>query len=175
MEKQHGELGAKVDELVTTLRVREAKASLTKVSTLKGGPFEDQIHTLMRGVAAGLGDEYTDTSKTLGLTKSRKGDSVLRVGTTAVVVEVTDSVAVAASARSGASELATAEERILDAALQLEKFDDIKKSAAGIRNSTAKIERECTAIATSIQRLLDEALTAPGGAAAPAAGKSEVA
>ena len=229
VEKHHGELAAKVGELTAALRLREAKASVTKVSTLKGGPFEERIHTLMREVAAGLGDEYADTSKTLGLTRSRKGDGVLRVGATAVVVEVTDSartgwtayfddaernrgavaalgivrtaeqntgsairvlgarrvvlaydpdegdpelfrtavmllraVALAATARTGASELAMAEERILDAVVQLEKLDGIKKLASGIQNNAVKIDSGCTAITVSVQRLLDEALTALG-------------
>lgn len=243
VEKQHGELAGKVDELVTALRVQEAKTSLARVTPIKGGSFEERIHVLMHTVAAGLGDEYADTTRTVGhVSRSKKGDEVLQVGETCVVLEMTDSarvgwtdyfdeaernrgaaaalgivrtpdqnggqivrvlgtrrvvlafdpdeddpellrtavlllrtVALAASARTGAAEIATAEERIAAAVEQLEKLDAIKKLAGGIQRSGAKIESECTSIATAIQRLLDEALAALGGAGAPLVANSEVA
>lgn len=40
-------------------------------------------------------------------------------------------------------------------------------SAAGIQESATKIDGEATSIATSIQRLLDQALAALGGADSP--------
>lgn len=243
VEKHHGELAAKVDDLATSLRVQEARTSLAKVTPIKGSSFEDRLHVLLHGVAAGLGAEYTDTTRTVGhLARSKKGDGVLTAGDACVVVEMTDStrtgwsdyfdesernrgaaaalgvvrtpeqnggqvvrvlgtrrvvlafdpetddpeflrtavlllrtVALAAAARSGGAEIATAEERIADAVAQLEKLDAIKKLAGGIQKSGAKIETECTALATAIGRLLDEALVALGGAAAPVVGNGEVA
>jgi len=85
-------------------------------------------------------------------------------------------VAIAASIRTGDSEIATAEERIGEALKQLEKIDTIKKAADTIQKSASKIESECTAISTAIRRLLDQAIVAltgitsssPGGAAGPA-------
>lgn len=236
VETRHTELTSKFDELVTALRVQEAKATLAKVTPIKGGSFEEQIHALMHGVAAGIGDEYRDTACSVGLVpRSKKGDGVLIVGSddTCVVVEMTDSsrtgwgdyfdeaernrgaaaslgivrrpaqnggqtirvlgvrrvvlafdpdgddpellrtivlllrtVALAASARSGGAEIATAEERIGEAVVQLEKLDAIKKLAGGVQKGATKIDSECTAIATSIQRLLDQALAALGGTSA---------
>ena len=233
VEKHHGELTTKVDELVTTLRVKEARTTLANITPIKGGSFEGTVHALMQGIAAGLGDEYVDTTSTVGqVPRSKKGDGLLRViGDEArVVLEMTTSprtgwsdyfdeaernrgaaaalgivrdpsqnggqtirvlgtrrvvlafdpeeddpellrtavlllrtVALAASARTGAGELATAEERILDAITQLEKLDGIKKLAGGIQKNATKIEGECTSIAVSVQRLLDEALAALGG------------
>lgn len=234
IEKHHGELVAKVDELTTTLKVQEARTTLAKVTPIKGGSFEEQVHGLMHSVATGLGDEYTDTTHTVGVVpRSKKGDGLLHVGGdgTRVVVEMTDSartgwgdyfdeaernrgavaalgivrhpeqnagqtvrvlgtrrvvlafdpndddpdllrtvvmllrtVALAASTRTGGAEIVTAEERIAEAVEQLEKLDGIKKHAAGIQKSATKIDSECTGIATSIQRLLDQALAALGGA-----------
>lgn len=67
IEKNHVALAAKVDELTTALKVQEAKTSLAKVTPIKGSSFEGQIHDLMRGIAAGLGDEYDDTTTKTGL------------------------------------------------------------------------------------------------------------
>ncbi len=94
IEKGQTELSAKVDALSTALKVQQAKSSLSKVTPIKGGSFEDQIHALMNGVAAGLGDEYEDTTTKTGLVpRSKKGDGLLTVtGQDArVVVEMTDS------------------------------------------------------------------------------------
>jgi F0F1-type ATP synthase membrane subunit b/b' len=94
IERQHAELAAKVEELTTTLRVQAAKTTLAKVTPIKGGSFEQQVHDLMRGIAAGLGDEYEDTTTKAGLAgRSRKGDGVLNIdgGSTRVVLEMTDS------------------------------------------------------------------------------------
>ena len=94
IEKGQAELSAKVDALSAALKVQDAKTSLAKVTPIKGVSFEDQIHSLMNEVAAGLGDEYEDTTTKTGLVpRSKKGDGVLTVtGQGArVVVEVTDS------------------------------------------------------------------------------------
>lgn len=93
-EKGQAELATKVDALCTALKVQDAKASLAQVTPIKGVSFEDQIHALMNDIAAGLGDEYEDTTRTTGLvSRSKKGDGVLSVaGASArVVVEMTDS------------------------------------------------------------------------------------
>jgi vacuolar-type H+-ATPase subunit E/Vma4 len=243
IEKSHCDLATKIDILSTAIKVQDAKASIAKVTPIKGGSFEDQIHALMGSIAAGLGDEYEDTTTKTGLLpRSKKGDGVLTVSgqPAKVVMEMTDSsrsgwgdyfdeaernrgaaaglgvvrsasqnggqtirvlgqrrvvmafdpgaddpevlrtvvmllrtVAIAASIRTGDSEIATAEERIDEALKQLEKIDTIKKAADTIQKSASKIESECTAISTAIRRLLDQAIVAltgntssrPGGAA----------
>jgi tetrahydromethanopterin S-methyltransferase subunit A len=75
-------------------------------------------------------------------------------------------VAIAAVARTGSAEIATAEEKIADALAQLEKIDAVKKLANGIQKNAAKIDGECTGISTSIHRLLDQALVALAGTGA---------
>lgn len=94
IEKGQTELSAKVDALSTALKVQDAKSSLAKVTPIKGGSFEDQIHALMNDIAAGLGDEYEDTTTKTGLVpRSKKGDGLLTVAGQGarVVVEMTDS------------------------------------------------------------------------------------
>ena len=44
------------------------------------------------------------------------------------------------------------------------KIDAMKTLASSIQTSAAKIDSGCTAVTTSIHRLLDEALTAVAGA-----------
>jgi hypothetical protein len=92
--KNHAELTGKVEELTTALKVQEARTAMATVSPLKGGSFESQIHALMMTVAGGLGDEYSDTTTTVGqIPRSKKGDGVLAVdgGLARVVLETTDS------------------------------------------------------------------------------------
>lgn len=94
LEEQNAELGRKVDELVSQIKVQEARARLAQVTPIKGGSFEGTLHTILHDIAAGLGDEYTDTTTTTGaLPRSKKGDGVLSVGgqATKVVLEMTDS------------------------------------------------------------------------------------
>lgn len=94
LNTNHAQLTDKVDELTTALKIQEAKVTLAKVTPIKGGSFEGQIHTLLRDVAGGLGDEYVDTTGTIGhLPACKKGDGVLTVdgGAARVVVEMTDS------------------------------------------------------------------------------------
>lgn len=93
-ENGQAELATKVDTLCTAMKVQDAKTSLAQVTPIKGASFEDQIHALMNDIAAGLGDEYEDTTRTTGLvSRSKKGDGVLSItGTSArVVIEMTDS------------------------------------------------------------------------------------
>jgi len=241
MDKNHVELAGKVEELTTALKVYEAKASVAKVTPIKGGSYGSQVHTLMLGIAGGLGDEYADTTSTVGhLPRCKKGDGLLTVngGSARVVLEMTDSarvgwgdyfeeaernraaaaslglvrvaaqnsdqtirvlgarrvvmafdpgqddpellrtvvmllrtVAIAASTRTGATEMATAEEKISEALAQLAKIDGVKKLAGSIQNSAVKIDSECTGLSSGIRRLLDQAMAAlaGSGAAAPAA------
>lgn len=94
VEKGQDELGAKVDALSTALKVQDAKAALAKVTPIKGGSFENRLHVLMNDIAAGLGDEYEDTStKTGQLPRCKKGDGLLLVAdqSARVVIEMTDS------------------------------------------------------------------------------------
>lgn len=94
IDKNHSELTAKMEELATAVKVNEARATLAKVTPIKGVSFEDQIHDLLDGIAAGLGEEYVDTASTVGhLERSKKGDGVLTVagGSARVVLEMTDS------------------------------------------------------------------------------------
>lgn len=90
----HTDLTKRVDELTTAVKVQEAKASLAKVTPIKGDVFENQLNSLLVEIAAGLGDEYTDTRSTVGdVPRSKKGDGVLSVngGAARVVIEMTDS------------------------------------------------------------------------------------
>lgn len=94
IEKGQAELAAKVDHLGTALAIRDAKAELAKVTPIKGGSFEEELHPVLREIAAGLGDEYADTTRTVGLVpRSKKGDGLLSVSgePARVVVEMTDS------------------------------------------------------------------------------------
>ncbi|GEP37515.1 hypothetical protein NPS01_11780 [Nocardioides psychrotolerans] len=94
IEKGQTELSAKVDALSTALKVQDAKTSLAKVTPIKGGSYEGQLHALMNDIAAGLGDEYEDTTTKTGLVpRSKKGDGLLSVDGQAarVVIEMTDS------------------------------------------------------------------------------------
>ncbi|TYQ11031.1 UNVERIFIED_ORG: hypothetical protein L601_000200001550 [Gordonia westfalica J30] len=239
MGKQHAELTERLDVVVTALKIAEAKASVTKVSPIKGGAYESEIHEVLQTIASGLGDEYAETGTTVGaVARSKKGDGVLIAegGAARVVVEVTDSKrdgwgayfdeaernrkaeaaiglvrtveqncgetirvlgkrrivlafdpgaddpdlvraalmllrtsALAAAGRSGAHEIATAEEKITAAVEELGKIEEIKKAAGSIQNNVRKIENSCGAIYTSINRLLADALNALAGVDSDAA------
>lgn len=243
IEKHNAAIAAKVDELATAIKVQAARATLAKVTPIKGGTFEAQLHALMSGIAAGLGDEYEDTTAKAGaVPRCKKGDGVLSVSgqPTKVVVEMSDSlragwaeyldeaernrcaaaslgivrtieqnagqtirvlgqrrvvitfdpgaddpellrtvlqllrtVAIAASTRNGDAEIATAEERIAEAIVQIEKVDAIKTTAGTIAKNASRIETQCTAISTTIRRLLDQALVALAGTDAGSVGPNE--
>lgn len=116
LARHRRELTGKVDELTTAFKVREAKVALATVTPIKGDSYADDIHTLMLGIAAGLGDEYGDTSALVGkLPRCKKGDGLLNVGggTTRVVIEMTD------SARVGWGEYLDEAERNRDAVASL--------------------------------------------------------
>lgn len=94
LAEQHSMVAQRLDEVVTALKVAEAKASVTKVSPIKGSTYEAEIHQVLHQVAAGLGDEYLETGAVVGsVVRCKKGDGVLVVdrGAARVVVEVTDS------------------------------------------------------------------------------------
>lgn len=67
---------------------------------------------------------------------------------------------ITAAGRSGANEIATAEEKLTEALGLLTKIDDIQKTVTSIHKSAAKIHFECDSFATGIQRLLNQALAA---------------
>ena len=116
LDKNHTELAEKVQELSTALKIQDAKASLAHVTPINGASYEGEIHTLMLDIAAGLGDEYSDTGAVAGrLTRSKKGDGVLSVddGVARVVVEMTD------SPRAGWGEYLEEAERNREAAASL--------------------------------------------------------
>ncbi|MGW5572364.1 Fis family transcriptional regulator [Nocardia thailandica] len=94
LHQQHTELTSKLDELTRELQVRAAGQRVASVTPIKGDTYADPLHALLSELATGLGDEYTDTSRTTGkLANSRKGDGLLVVagGAARVVVEMTDS------------------------------------------------------------------------------------
>lgn len=116
LTKNHEEIARKVDELSTALRVQEARTTLAKVTPIKGDSYASRIHTLLFGIATGLGDDYDDTSALVGhLPRCRKGDGVLTInaGTARVVLEMTD------SARAGWTDYLDEAERNRDAAASL--------------------------------------------------------
>ncbi|MBN3453342.1 Fis family transcriptional regulator [Mycolicibacterium sp.] len=90
----HSDLTRKVDEVVVALKVQEAKKAITTRSPEKGFVYEDAMGSLLHDIAAGLGDEYTDTRNTTGIvSRCKMGDGVLILegGKTQVVVELTNS------------------------------------------------------------------------------------
>lgn len=80
------------------------------------------------------------------------------------VVQLLRAVALTATLRTAAAEIATAEEKIGSALDQLEKIDSIKTAANAIQKHATKIDSDSMGIRTAIQRLLDEALIALAGA-----------
>jgi hypothetical protein len=82
------------------------------------------------------------------------------------VVLLIRTVALAATSRTGSSEVATAEEKIGEALTQLDRIAKVKKLANGIQKNAGTIDSECTGLNASIRRLLDEALVALAGSSA---------
>lgn len=238
LEKHHEALAGKVDELATAVKVqtaaRQATSKTASITPLKGVSFAADVHAVMASIAAGLGDEYTDTGALTGrITRSKKGDGLLTVSDAdaRLVLEMTDSqrggwndyldeaernraagaslglvpraaqnggqsirvlsarrivmafdpatddrdllrtvvmllrtASITAAARSGANEIATAEEKLSEALELLTKIDDIQKTASSIHKSASKIHLECDGFATSVRRLLNQAQAALAGA-----------
>lgn len=116
LTKQHAELTSKIEEVSTALRIQEATTALARVTPIKGDSYASQAHAVMMGIAAGLGDDYADTSTTTGrLPRCKKGDGVLSLndGAARVVIEMTD------SARTGWTEYFGEAERNRDAVASL--------------------------------------------------------
>lgn len=93
-DTNHKDLVKKLDELATVLKVQDAKASLAKITPIKGDTFENQLNAVLSAIADGLGDEYTDTRAIVGdVPRSKKGDGLFTVdaGAARVVIEMTDS------------------------------------------------------------------------------------
>ncbi|EHR53470.1 hypothetical protein SacmaDRAFT_5325 [Saccharomonospora marina XMU15] len=116
LAKQHAELTSKIEEVTTVLRVHEATTALAEVTPIKGESYASSAHTVLTGIAAGLGDDYTDTSATTGrLPRCKKGDGVLSLndGAARVVIEMTD------SSRTGWTDYFAEAERNRDAVASL--------------------------------------------------------
>lgn len=98
LTERQDRLAAKLDELTTAVTVatasNEVTARLTRATPLKGIGYADGVHATLRDIAAGLGDEYVDTSAVTGLvSRSKKGDGLLAIqgGDVKVVMEMSDS------------------------------------------------------------------------------------
>jgi hypothetical protein len=120
IEKNHLALASKVEQLTSAVQVNAAaaaeSAALSKVTPLKGVTYAHDVHAVMQDVAAGLGDEYTDTGALTGaVARSKKGDGLLTVegGPARVVLEMTD------SARTGWNAYLDEAERNREAAASL--------------------------------------------------------
>jgi hypothetical protein len=114
--RQHAELTSKIEEVSTALRVHEATIALAKVTPIKGESYASAVHTVLIGIAAGLGDDYTNTSAIAGrLPRCKKGDGVLSLndGAARVVIEMSD------SARAGWTDYFAEAERNRDAVASL--------------------------------------------------------
>jgi hypothetical protein len=98
LNKEHAELAGKVGELTTALTVahaaRTAAGATARLTPLKGDTYAEPVHRILETIAAGLGDDYSDTSARAGtISRCKKGDGVLVVegGDIRVVVEMSDS------------------------------------------------------------------------------------
>ncbi|MQA77056.1 MAG: Fis family transcriptional regulator [Streptosporangiales bacterium] len=85
------------------------------------------------------------------------------------VVQLLRTSAIAAASRSDAGEILTAQEKIGEAIALLPQIDGIKKTAGTIRQNADKIEQNCEAVRTAVNRLLNQAQTALTGAGEAAA------
>jgi hypothetical protein len=98
LTKQQAELCSKVDDLAIAVKVahaaRSAAAATAQLTPLKGNTYAESVHHVLASIAAGLGDDYADTSGVTGLvSRSKKGDGVLSVegSEVRVAVEMSDS------------------------------------------------------------------------------------
>lgn len=114
--RNHETIAQKVDEIGVALKIQAAHDNVSKVTPIKGDTYENQVNVVLSEVAAGLGDEYTDTRTVVGhLPRSKKGDGLLTIdgGLARVVMEMTD------SARAGWTEYLDEAERNRQAASSL--------------------------------------------------------
>lgn len=94
LQVQQETLATKVDQVVTALQVKRAHTDVVSRTALKGATYEEHVHPVIAELAAGFGDEYTETGTVTGLrSRNKKGDGVLAVsgGDVRVVIEMTDS------------------------------------------------------------------------------------
>ena len=98
LTKEHTELAGKVSELTTAVNVahaaRSAVSATARLTPLKGDTYAEPVHRVLEAIAAGLGDDYVDTSAQAGaISRCKKGDGVLTVegDEVRVVVEMSDS------------------------------------------------------------------------------------
>ena len=61
MARQYSEISKRIEDLTTAARVVDAKSKMASVTPIKGASYEVQVHVVMRSIAAGLMDEYTET------------------------------------------------------------------------------------------------------------------
>lgn len=133
-----------VDYLDEAERNRDAAASLGLVRTMEQNGGQSILVLGPRRIVMAFDPEQDDPS-------------LLRT-----VVMLLRAAAIATNARTGATEIATAEEKITAAIEQLGKIDEVRKCAGHIIKNAEKITSQSEAINTVIRRLLDQALTALG-------------
>ncbi len=76
------------------------------------------------------------------------------------IVMMLRTAALTAASRTGDEQIATAQEKLTEAIEQLQKIEEVKKTAGVIQKSASKIETHCTAIYSGIHRLLAAAQAA---------------
>lgn len=94
IDQNHTMLTERMNDLATALKVQEARKAITRRTPEKGVEFEDAMSAGLLEIAAGLGDEYSDTRNKVGkVSRCKMGDGVLSVEGAAarVMVELTDS------------------------------------------------------------------------------------
>lgn len=94
LKAQQDALTTKVDQVLTAVQVKQARDEVVARTALKGASYEEQVHRVLHELAAGFGDEHTETGNVVGLrTRNKKGDGLLTLGDgdAKVVVEMTDS------------------------------------------------------------------------------------
>jgi hypothetical protein len=80
-----------------------------------------------------------------------------------VVVQLLRMQATLALSRTGGEHVRTAEEKLTEATVCLQKLTEVQKSAGSIRKGAEKIDIDCAGLHTTVQRLLAEAISALGG------------
>ena len=98
LNKDQTLLADKVGELTIAVTAAHAARTATdataRLTPLKGNTYAEPVHRILETIAAGLGDDYVDTSARTGtISRCKKGDGVLVVegGDVRVVVEMSDS------------------------------------------------------------------------------------
>ncbi|MBC9820521.1 Fis family transcriptional regulator [Terrabacter sp. MAHUQ-38] len=135
-----------VDYLDEAERNRDAVASLGLVRTIEQNGGQSILVLGPRRIV-------------MAFDPRRDDPSLLRT-----VVMLLRAGAIAVNARTGATEIAKAEEKIAAAVEQLGRIDEIQKCSGLIIKNAEKINSHSEGISTTIRRLLDQALTALGSA-----------